>query len=81
MSLINCEINIILTWPVNSVLSSIAKNQGTAFLITDTKLYVPVVALSTQDNITLLQQSKSGFKRASYWNKFCSKAEPLQTHI
>ena len=66
MSLINCEINIILTWPVNSVLSSIAKNQGTAFLITDTKLYVPVVALSTQDNITLLQQSKSGFKRASY---------------
>ena len=66
MSLINCEINIILTWPVNSVLSSIAKNQGTAFLITDTKLYVPVVALSTQDNITLLQQSKSGFKSASY---------------
>ena len=66
MSLINCEINIILTWSVNSVLSSIAKNQGTAFAITDTKLYVPVVALSTEDNITLLQQSKSGFKCTSY---------------
>ena len=81
ISLINCEINLILTWSVNSVISIIAENQDTAFVTTDTKLYVPDVALSTQDNITLLQQVKSGFKRTSYWNKFCSKTEPLQNHI
>ena len=33
------------------------------FEITDTKLYVPVVTLSTQDNAKLLQQLKSGFKK------------------
>ena len=39
------------------------------FKTTDTKLYVPVVTLSTQDNAKLLQQSKSGFKRTINWNK------------
>ena len=38
--------------------------------ITDTKLYVPVVTLSTQDNAKLLQQLKSGFKRTINWNKY-----------
>ena len=42
------------------------------FTITDTKLYVPVVTLSTQDNTKLLQQLKSGFKRTIYWNKYKS---------
>ena len=37
--------------------------QGTTFLITDTKLYVPVVALSTEDNTKLVNQLKAGFKR------------------
>ena len=37
--------------------------------MTDTKIYVPVVTLSTQDNAKLLQQLKSGFKRTTYWNK------------
>ena len=40
------------------------------FTITDTKLYVPVVTLSTQDNAKLLQQLKSGFKRTINWNKY-----------
>ena len=40
------------------------------FAITDTKLYVPVVTLSTQDNAKLLQQLKSGFKRTINWNKY-----------
>ena len=48
-------------------------NQATTFLITDTKRYVPVVALSTQDNAKLLEQLKSGFKRAINWNKNQSK--------
>ena len=37
--------------------------------ITETKLYLPVVALSTQDNAKLLQQSNPGFKRTVNWNK------------
>ena len=45
MSLINCEIDLILTWPANCVISK--DNRGTTFAITDTKLYVPVVTLST----------------------------------
>ena len=43
------------------------------FEITDTKLYVPVVTLSTQDNSQLVQQLKSGFKRVISWNKYLSK--------
>ena len=42
------------------------------FAITDTKRYVPVVTLSTQDNAKLLQQLKSGFKRTINWNKYQS---------
>ena len=51
---------LILTWSENCVTSSAAVNQGTTFAITDTKLYVPVVTLSTYDNGKLLQQLKSG---------------------
>ena len=36
--------------------------KATTFAITDTKLYVALIALSTQDNVKLLQQLKSGFK-------------------
>ena len=39
-------------------------------MITETKLYVPVVTLSTQDYVKLLQQLKSGFKRRITWNKY-----------
>ena len=39
------------------------------FSITDTKLYVPVVTLSTQDNAKLLEQLKSGFKKTNNWSK------------
>ena len=46
------------------------------FAITDTKLYVPTVTLSTQDNWKLLQQLKSGFKRTINWNKYQSKVSP-----
>ena len=55
MSLINCEINIILSWSKKCVLSNDSK--ATTFAITDTKLYAPVVALSIQDNEKLLHQS------------------------
>ena len=55
MYLINCEINLILTWSANCVtVSTIVANQGATFGITVTKLYVPVVTLSPQGNVKLL---------------------------
>ena len=61
MPLINYEVNLILTWSSTCVIAN-STGAGT-FGIRDTKLYVPVVDLSTQDNSKLLQQLKSGFKR------------------
>ena len=43
------------------------------FKITDTKLYVPVVTLSKENDIKLLDQLKSGFKRTIKWNKYRSQ--------
>ena len=61
MLLIKCEMNLFLTWSVNCVVSSAAENQPTTFAITNTRLYVPVLTLSTEDNAKLLQQTKSDF--------------------
>ena len=78
MPLINCEVNLILTWSSTCVLISTGvQNQAARFTITDTKLYVPVVTLSTQENTKFLQQLKSGFKRVINWNKYLSKPELL----
>ena len=57
MSLINCEINLILTWSNNCVMSS--ATGATKYKITNRKFYVPVLTLSTQDNAKLLQQLQS----------------------
>ena len=65
---INCEVNRILTWSEDCVITN---SEGEAkFATTETKLYVLVVTLSTQDNAKLLQQLKSGFKRTINWNKY-----------
>ena len=78
MPLINCEVNLILTWSSTCVIASvIVANQAATFTITDTKLYVPVVTLSTQEKTKFLQQLKSGFKRVINWNKYLSKPELL----
>ena len=53
-------------------------NGAGTFAITDTKLYVPVVTLSTQENTKFLQQLKSVFKRVISWNKYLSKSELLK---
>ena len=53
-----------------------AANQNREVKITDTKLYVPVVTLSTQDNIKLLKQFECGFKRTINWNKYLPKKHP-----
>ena len=47
------------------------------FKITETKPYVPVATLSTQDNAKLLQQLKSSFKRTINWNKYESNIKTL----
>ena len=59
MALINCHFNLVLTWSEKQVFSNDTK--ATTFAITDTKLNVSFVTLSTQDNAKVLQQVKSGF--------------------
>ena len=48
---------------------AIVAPSGVTFEITDTKLYAPVVALSKENAIKILEQLKSGFKRTIKWNK------------
>ena len=70
MSLINCEVSLILIWWTTCVITN--STDAGKFAVTDTELYVPVVTLSTQDNTKLLQQLKSGFKRKINWSKYQS---------
>ena len=78
MPLINCEISLILTWYENCVITSKAIREANldanpavdavnnpasaSFKITDTKFYIPVVTLSTQDDKKLLEKLKTGVK-------------------
>ena len=75
MSLINCKINLFLTWSANCfIIHNPVVNQVPTFALTDTKLYVLIVTLSTQDNVKLLQQWKLDFIRTTNWNKYQLKA-------
>ena len=73
MLLINWEIDLNLNWPKKWVIVASNEDQETALSKTDTKLYVPVVILSTQDDAKLFEELKSGFKRTINWNKYQSK--------
>ena len=73
MPSINGELNLELTWFRDCVITN-STEEG-KFAITETKLYVPIVTLSTQDNAKLLQQLKSGFKRTINWNKYESSVK------
>ena len=68
MPLINCKVELSLTWNPNCVLSNLVENS--TFTITDAKLYVPVVTLKTEDNVKLSKLLNEGFKRLVYWNKY-----------
>ena len=70
MQLINCEPNLILTQTSTCLINNFTGARR--FAITGTKLYVPLVTLSPQDNAKLLQQLKSGFQRTINWNKYQS---------
>ena len=73
MPMINCKINLELNWTKDCVMSSAAG--ATAFKITSTKLYVPIVTLSTKDNANLTKQLNKRFKRSVYLNEYKSKIE------
>ena len=73
MPLINCKIHLELSWTKNCVMSNITEE--TTFKITNTELYVPIVTLSTKDNVKLTQKFNEGFKRSVYWNECKIKIE------
>ena len=79
MPLINCEVNLILTWSKDCVINN-STGEGKC-KITETILYLPLVTLSTQDNAKLLQQLKSGFKRTISWNKYQSSIKTCTRQI
>ena len=82
MPLINCEINFILTCSANCfIIVAPGNNHVPIFTMTDSKLYVPVVTLSTQDNAKILQQLKSDFKRAINWNKYQLKVQERNQYL
>ena len=60
-------------YEVNPVVYEIDNPKNATFQITDTKLYVPVVTLSKENDIKLSEQLKSGFKRTIKWNKYRSQ--------
>ena len=71
MPLINCKIKLNLTWKKEGVLSTGAGEA--VFIIDDTKLYVPVVTLSKEDNKDFIEQQNKGFQRSIYWNDYKTK--------
>ena len=82
MPSINCETILQLKWSRNCIIvAGTANNQNPTFQINDTKLYVPVVTLSTQENIKLLKQLESGFKRTINWNKYLARTKNQARNI
>ena len=78
MPLINCKIKLNLTWKKECVLSTLDDDAGNpennaVFIINDTKMYVPVVTLSKEDNKDFIEQQNKGFQRSIYWNEYKTK--------
>ena len=82
--LISCEVSLELKWDKNYVITSLEQRDigggnrdnaptGATLAINDCKLYIPVVTLSKDDEIKLLTNLKSGFKREIIWNKYRSQ--------
>ena len=67
MQLINCKVELSLTWNKTWIFSNVANDSN--FAITDTKLYVPFVTLKTKDNGKLSKSLTQGFKGPVYWNE------------
>ena len=83
--LVNCEVELILTWSKSCVLAdmttrnaeganlTIVDPSGATFKIKDKKMYVPVVTLSKENDTKLLEQLEIRFKRTIKWKKYRSK--------
>ena len=70
MPLINCKIHLELNWSKDYVMSTVA---DTTFKITNTKLYVSIVTLSSKDNVKLVKLLEERFKKPVYWNEYQTK--------
>ena len=89
MPLINRKIHVELNWKNNCVMYGAdtyssgdnPNNRETTFEITSTKLYVPIVTLSTKDNVNLTKQLNEGFKRSVYWNEYKLKIETKEADV
>ena len=87
MPLISCEVSLELKWNKNCVITSLERRQvdagppivrdnaptGATLALNNCKLYISVVTLSKDDEIKLLTNLKSGFKRDIKWNKYRSQ--------
>ena len=71
MPLINCKIKLNLTWKKECVSST--DDGNVVFIINNTKMYVPVVTLSKEDNKDFIEQQNKGFQRSIYWNEYKTK--------
>ena len=71
MSLINYKIHLELNWSKDFVMPNVVG--VTEFKITNTKLYVPNVTLSSKDNEKLVKRLEEGFDRLVYWNEYQTK--------
>ena len=76
MLLVNCKVELSLSWDPNSVLSNLVG--ASTFRITDAKLYLTIVTLSIEDNEKLSKVLSEGFKRLVYWRKY--KITPRKTY-
>ena len=72
MPLINCKTHLQINWTKNCVMSTVA---NTTFKITNTKLYVPIVTLSSKDNVNLVKLLEERLKKPVYWNECQTKIE------
>ena len=82
LPLVNCKIDLELTWHKDCITSSAdaAAGQVVSSMITDTKSYIPIATLSTKDNTNLTKQLNEGFKITIYWNQYVSKPFPETPH-
>ena len=85
--LIDCEVSLILTWSKECAITSMeikvitntrrdTSPTNATFEIKDTKLYVPVITLSTEIDKTFLEKLRAGLKRMEWnikWNKYRSE--------
>ena len=68
MPLINCKIHLELNWIHDCILSNAGDSAKSK--ITDANLHVPIVTLSTKDNVNLTKKLSNGFKRSVFWSSY-----------